>query len=149
MNPFVLSPQDRLDHWKQFRKTLGKYSEEDQLKMVADYWALAPLARTVYDLEHPDTIASPWEMISDGDWCRNSVAIGMEFTLRLSGWDAARLELVNLRDYDLSEQMVVVIIDDRKVLNYTYSEVVDYPKSKHDVVGRWRFNGKFYIPTAS
>lgn len=148
MNPFVLSPQDRLEHWKQFRRSLSNLSHEAQLKSVAEYWALAPLSRMAYDVEQPDTWPTPWEMISEGNWCRNSVAIGMEFTLRLGGIDASRLHLANIRDYDLSDQTMVVIIDDLKVLNYTYSEVVNYPNTRHDIVGRWRFSGKFYLPVA-
>lgn len=146
MNPFVLPPQERLDHWKQFRKELASFSEQEQLEKVAAYWSLAPLSNIAYDVERPDTWPTPWEMVSEGDWCRNSVAIGMEFTLRLAGWSSDRLTLAVVRDYDLSDQIMVVFIDDSKVLNYTYSEVVDYPETKHDVIGRWRFCGKLYTP---
>jgi hypothetical protein len=146
MNPFILSPRDRLVHWKEFRKGLSAMPEEEQLVRTAEYWALAPLASFTHDTEHPESWPSPWEMISDGEWCRNSVAIGMEFTLRLSGWDPARLLLADLRDYDISDQYFVLIIDGRKVMNYTYAEVVDFPSTKHDVIGRWRFSGKFYVP---
>jgi hypothetical protein len=148
MNPFILSARDRLDHWKQFRKELLALQEKEQTERVARYWALAPLSRIAYDVERPDTWMTPWEMVSAGDWCRNSVAIGMEFTLRLAGWHPDRLQLENIKDYDLCDQMMVLIIDGQRVMNYTYAEVVDYPIAKHDVVGRWRFSGKFYVPVA-
>jgi hypothetical protein len=148
MNPFILSSQDRLEHWKQFRRQLPSLPETEQLNSVAKYWALAPLAKVSYDVEDPMSWPTPWEMISQGIWCRNSVAIGMEFTLRLSGWKPQRLQLAMLRDYELSEQTMIVIIDDSKVMNYTYSVVVDYPNTKHEIVGKWQFSGKFCVPVA-
>lgn len=144
MNPFILSAQDRLDHWKKFRTSLSSLLEDEQLSAVAEYWALAPLSKIAYDIERPETWLSPWEMVMEGDWCRNSVAIGMEFTLRLAGVDPHRMQLVMIRDWDLSESMLVLNIDDSKLLNYTYGLVVDYPDTRHDVVGRWQFCGKFY-----
>lgn len=146
MNPFILAPQERLAHWKEFRKSLGGMAEGDQLQAVADYWALAPLVGMAYDIEQPQEWPSPWEMINAGDWCRNSVAIGMEFTLRLAGWDTSRLQLTMIRDWDISEIILLLVVDDQKVLNYNYSQVSDYPETKHDVVGRWHFCGKTYSP---
>lgn len=146
MNPFILSSQDRLAHWKQFRKDLSLLSEEEQINAVATYWSLAPLSKLAHDMEQPNNCPSPWEMVTDGDWCRNSVAMGMEFTLRLAGWSAERLELRMIRDWDISEVIVVLNIDDSKVLNYTYGTVVDYPATRHDILGRWRFCGKLYRP---
>lgn len=144
MNPFILPAQDRLEDWKAFRKSLVGLPEEEQFDKVAKYWSLAPLSKIAYDVEAPETWLTPWEMVSAGDWCRNSVAIGMEFTLRLAGVARERLRLEMFRDYDISEAVLVLIIDERRVLNYTYAEVVDYPNTRHDVVGRWQFSGKFY-----
>jgi hypothetical protein len=144
MNPFILPAQDRLEDWKAFRKSLVGLPEEEQFAKTAKYWAMAPLSKIAYDVEQPSTWLTPWEMVSAGDWCRNSVAIGMEFTLRLAGMKADRLRLEMFRDYDISEAVLVLIIDERRVLNYTYGEVIDYPNTRHDVVGRWQFSGKFY-----
>jgi hypothetical protein len=146
MNPFLLDPKARLADWKDFRKQLSLLPEDEQLQRIAAFWAKAPLGKPAFDLDEPADIAGPWEMISAGDWCENSVAIGMEFTLRLAGMASDRLELVLIRDHDISEMKVILIIDGQKVLNYSYGEVCDYPTSRHDVLGRWRFTGKFYAP---
>ncbi len=143
MNPFILSPKERLADWKGFRESLKALPERDQLDAVARYWALAPLLSHAH---YPDVekVPTPWEMISEGNWCRNSVAIGMEFTLRLAGWKAERLELQMIRDYDLSEIIMVLIIDGQSVLNYNYGEIADYPKTRHDITDSWVFSGKLY-----
>lgn len=148
MNPFLLEARSRLADWKDFRKSLTILPEQEQLDAVAAYWAKAPLGKLAYDLDSPETIPSAWEMIGAGDWCENSVAIGMEFTLRLAGWDVSRLELAMVRDFDISEMKVVLIIDGQKWLNYSYGQVSNCPTSRHDIVGRWRFTGKLYAPVA-
>lgn len=145
MNPFILAPQERLQDWKAFRKNILPLSEEEQLDAVAKYFARAPLARIAYDAEQPSSWPSAWEMISDGEWCKNSVAIGMEFTLRLAGWAPDRLELAMLKDWDISDMSLVVIIDGTKVLNYTYASVSPYPETRHDILSRIRFIDKHYV----
>lgn len=147
MNPFLLDPQGRLANWKTFRNSLAEMAEEEQLQRVAEYWAQAPLVKMAYDIEQSEEWPTPWEMVNAGNWCRNSIAIGMEFTLRLAGWKSDRMQLVLLRDWDISQIILTVVVDDSRVLNYNYNEVIDYPKTKHDVVGRWSYTGKHYSPT--
>lgn len=144
MNPFLLSPKGRLDDWKNFRKSLANLPENEQLKQVALYWAQAPMVKIAYDLDQPENIPSAWEMVSAGSWCENSVAIGMEFTLRLAGIAADRLQLALIRDYDISEMKVILIVDGTFALNYEYGEVTTIPSTNHDVLGWWQFTGKTY-----
>lgn len=144
MNPFVLSANDRLEHWKSFRNEIANIPEDEQLAQVAHYWSKAPLSKIAYDIEQPDTWPTPWEMVMAGDWCRNSVAIGMEFTLRLAGFNYSRMELTLIRDWDISEMILVLNIDQKTVLNYTYDSVAPYPQTRHDVISRLKFCGKFY-----
>lgn len=146
MNPFLLGAKDRLGDWKDFRKSLITMNEQKQIAAVVNYWSKAPLIKHAYDLDNPDTIPTPWEMISLGDWCVDSVAIGMEFTLRLAGWDSSRLKLVMVRDYDISEMKVILIIDEMYWLNYSYGMVCNTPTSRYDIIGQWRFSGKHYEP---
>lgn len=146
MNPFILAPQERLKDWKEFRVSLSSMEESDQLRAVAKYWAQAPVLKMAYDIEQPQEWPTPWEMISAGDWDRNSIAIGMEFTLRLAGWDADRLQLWMIRDEDISEVILILVVDQTLVLNYDYSEVTSYPNTQHYVVGKWHFCGKTYSP---
>jgi hypothetical protein len=144
MNPFMFAQGERLSDWKALRASLPAMSEEDQLLKIAQYWGRAPLMKCAYDSYKIEEWPGPWEMVIAGDWCRDSVAAGMEFTLRLSGWSADRLSLVMIRDYDISDQMLVLKIDNEKVLNYSIDEVVDNPSTKHAVMFQYRFNGRGY-----
>jgi hypothetical protein len=144
MNPFFLTPEERVDHWKKFRNSLVDFPEETQMRMVCHYWADAPIMKCAYDSDHLEEWPGPWEMVMSGDWCRDSVAAGMEFTLRLAGWSADRMRLVMIRDYDISEQMLALKIDNKLLLNYSIGEVVTYPTTNHDVLVEFLYNGRGY-----
>lgn len=97
-----------------------------------------------YDPEELNTYPTPWEMMSANDWCRNSIAVGMEFTLRLGGWAANRLQIQMIRDYDISDQKLVVIVDGKYFLNYEHGSVTPIPETNRDVLATWAFTGKHY-----
>lgn len=146
MNPFVLSAAERLDDWKAFRKSLATMDPYAQLEATAAYWAQAPLVPLAYDPEHPETWGTPWEMVSEGRWCRLSAAIGMEFTLRLAGWSEDRLTLTYLNDRDLKDMFFVLEIDDEYLLNYTFKSVARSLSDNKIIIASWRFKDKVYHP---
>lgn len=146
MNPFLLGPRERLADWKQLREGLKALPETEQIERVQRYWWQAPVSRFAYDAEDAQSWPTIWEMINENNWCRNSIAIGMEQTLRLSGWDPKRLKLVFIKDHDLSDMMLVVQIDDTYWLNYEHNEVVTIPATNRDVLVCWQHNGKSYQP---
>lgn len=105
------------------------------------------MMKMAYDFEDCSEWPSPWEMIAAKDWCPYSVAIGMEFTLRLAGWDKSRLLLMAIRDYDISEQRMILKIDDSIALNYSVGMVEEFPKTNYDVLATFQNNGKRYFAT--
>lgn len=147
MNRFILlnSGQDRLESWKELRRSITGIPDMDALRIVAEYWADAPLSNFSYNPESPDDWPTAWEMVSRGDWCRQMLAVAMEMTLRLAGWDAARLKLIYLRDYDISEEVMVLKIDDTIALNYSMGEVIEYPKTEQIITGIWQYDNKKYV----
>jgi hypothetical protein len=145
MNPFLLAPRERLKDWRALRQLLSVMTDDEKLAVVARYFAQAPLSRYVYDAHDANSWPTMWEMISDGDWCEHSVAIGMEGTLRLSGMAADRLKLILINDRDLSEVKFVVEIDGKTWLNYSYSIAVDIPETNRIVMCAWQFDGKKFV----
>jgi hypothetical protein len=145
MNPFLLDSRSRLRDWKEFRNRLPSLSETEQFSELARYFAQAPLVRYTYDAHDPATWPTMWQMVSDGDWCEQSIAIGMEGTLRLSGFEASRLKLVLINDRDLSEVRFVLQIDDRIWLNYEYGVAREIPDTNRTVMCCWQFDGKKFV----
>ncbi len=144
MNPFLLGPRERLADWKQLREGIKSLPEHEQLQAVANYWGLAPLERFSYDPENAKDWPTIWEMITANHWCQQSIAIGMEMTLRLSGWDPSRLKLVYINDRDLSDVRLVLQIDDSKWLNYHRNYIEDIPETDRITMVTWQFDGKHY-----
>jgi hypothetical protein len=148
VNPFLLVADEQIAHWKALREEISHMDDEAALKRVAEYWAQAPLMKCAYDGEDCSEWPSAWEMIHNGDWCPYSVAIGMEATLRLSGWEPSRLILKTIRDYDISDERTVLIIDGKVVLNYSVGMVEEYPRTRHDVLATFQHDGKRYLGVA-
>lgn len=144
INPFLLNPRDRLSDWKRMRSSLHDMTEADQLSEVAKYWALAPLNRIAYDAEDISSWPSVWEMIDAGEWCRASVAVGMEATLRLVGWNPNRLTIRHIDDRIISDIFLIVEIDGALALNYDHGGVIETPKNNFHEMARWRFIGRNY-----
>ncbi len=146
VNPFLMSSAERLADWKDLRARIGTMADQDALTELTRYWAQAPLSVTSHDPENPSTWPTPWEMISRGEWSKPMVAVGMEFTLRLAGWSEDRLKLRYLRDYDISEEIMILIVDDKIVLNYTDGAAIEYPPTEQIILCRWQHHGKEYAP---
>jgi hypothetical protein len=144
MNPFLLPPGQLLADWKAFRQSLAGQSDIEQLNAVARYWGQAPLKTMAYDPEALDTYPTPWEMIGENDWCQNSVAVGMDFTLRLAGWAPDRLRIKMMRDYDISVQRLVVEIDGKYLVNYDHGVAIEIPNTRFDILQTWGFKGRKY-----
>jgi hypothetical protein len=121
MNPFMLMPSERLDEWTAFRDRLPSLSESEQLEQVCRWWGLAPLKKRSLDPLDPKSWMTVWEMLHSGDMCQNSIAIAMESTLRLSGWDPKRLTLQMVHSDEENADFIVVKIDDEYLLNYSYA----------------------------
>jgi hypothetical protein len=125
-----MSPSERLTDWKKFRNAIIDFSEMEKFDAVVKYFSQAPLKNIAYDIEDIENIPTPWEMIHDGEWCRNSIAIGMEFTLRLVGIEASRLQLKMILDPTISDMMLTVVVDEKYILNYDWGNVFDKKLSK-------------------
>jgi hypothetical protein len=139
VNPFLLPPAERLSDWRLFRAAIAPMTEAQRLAAVAAYWAKAPLSIGSDLAQWP----SIWQMLQTNIWSRNSVAVGMEATLRLSGTATERMTLRRIRtDQDV---LLVLVIDDTWLLNYDWGSFRPYSTIDHEVICQWRFIGKDYF----
>lgn len=133
MNPFMFDSSERLTAWSNFRDSLPENDEEEQIQKVAKYWAQCPFSKWSIHLQDSSNWPTVWEMLYDGDYCRNAIALGMEATLRWSGWDKKRLKLIMVRDVEEQEEFFVVQIDDTHYLNYSYGTPTKIEDVAHKV----------------
>jgi hypothetical protein len=147
MNPFLLASSERRSHWKTFRQGLELLDMPAKLTAVAQYWSQAPLlCQRAYDPDDAAHWPTPWELLHYNRWCRNSIAIGMENTLRLANVSADQLTLQLISDSQ-NVDLLVLIIDATAVLNYNWGSVQYIPLFNHVVLRQWRFTGRSYIQT--
>jgi hypothetical protein len=144
-NPFLLAAKDRLSQWIALRSELSTMPEKDALVSVARYWASAPFQPKSRPCD-PSSWPSAWEMLHHGSWCRNSIASGIEATLRLAGWQTERLSIIAIREADGSE-FSVTQIDGGPVLNYVWGRVTDGLGSSSRIVATWLWSGRGYVPS--
>lgn len=129
MNPFLMDSRNRSLSWRKLRENISNENDFDKAKIVSHYWSQAPLENIAYDIEDIENIPTAWEMIDNNHWCRNSIAIGMEFTLRLSGVNESRLQLNMVIDPEISDMMLVCRMDNF-ILNYEYDRIhLNFSKS--------------------
>jgi hypothetical protein len=146
MNPFMLTPSERLDEWTTFRDGLPSLQESEQLAKVCRWWSLTPLNKRSLDPQDPKSWMTVWEMLHTGDMCLNAVAIAMESTLRLSGWDPKRIVLQLIYSEEENAEFFVVKIDDEYLLNYSYGTPARLKEVKHDITVKdeFQFIGRAY-----
>lgn len=128
MNVYLLSPDERMMEWKKFRETLKEFTEIEQLEKVAVWFGQWPTERYLLEWDNPDEWPTPWEILYEGDMCQTTIAYLMSQTLILSGWDTNRLQLSYIDNKKEQLQVMVLIVDNKHVLNYSIYELYDLDK---------------------
>lgn len=122
-NVFILDYESRLRSWSRLRDELQKSTLEKISIEVDSFWQRVP---TQNHYLHPDFIKDwpdPWQLLFDNTFCNYSRALGMIYTLLLLG--TKNIELVEAKD-DNSNEVVLVLVDNAKyVLNYWPDTVVN------------------------
>lgn len=115
--------QDRLQAWIDFRETLE--TSQDPLQDTIDYYNKYPLVSIHTDPWTPETWPTPWELISENEYCQYCILLGICYTLQLTD----RLKNANYEihigidaDNALSETIYLLYVNDR---------VIGYDTDKH------------------
>jgi hypothetical protein len=122
-NIFLADYESRLQSWAKLRYDLYHQPLDKICIEVDQFWQRVP--RQTHYL-HTDFIKdwpSPWQLLSDNTYCYYARALGIIYTLLLLG--NKNIDLVDAKD-DNSNEVVLVLVDDAKyVLNYWPNTVVN------------------------
>tara|TARA_B100000900_G_scaffold34967_2_gene26362 strand:+ start:923 stop:1357 length:435 start_codon:yes stop_codon:yes gene_type:complete len=122
-NVWQQAPKIRLKLWRDFRLQLDSIDyEEDCLQAVVDWWKSAPVGSRELDIYDVESWPDPWQLIYDNALDENSIALGIAFTLHLIDWEC---EVLLVQNQEESWIRLVVLVDERYILNYTYGKVED------------------------
>jgi hypothetical protein len=131
MNEFwQSSPKQRLNLWRQFRKSLADMEYLERLQAVVDFWKMAPMSSMHTDIYDAKTWAQPWDFIWEGVYDENNVALGMAYTLQLESY--AQCEILLVQNTKKSYINLIVLVDKKHILNYNYGIVNDMSELDND-----------------
>ncbi len=120
------SPSTRLNRWRAFRKGLNTDNTKDVCELVIDWWKMAPISSWTIDPVDSDTYPTPWEMLHSGNFCENSMALGMSYTIHYAN-EKIPNSLMYITDREKSIQKLCVLIDNKYLLNYSYGAISTLP----------------------
>ena len=120
-NVWQQAPKTRLKLWRDFRLQLDSIDyEEDCLQAVVDWWKSAPDGSRELDIYDVESWPDPWQLVYNNALDENSIALGIAYTLHLIDWEC---EVLLVQNQEESWIRLVVLVDDKYVLNYTYGKV--------------------------
>jgi hypothetical protein len=149
LNPFLTNTKQVNENWRELREQLtADLSDNEHLDLVSKFWALAPISHQFLDYDNPATWPTAWELITENNFDESAVAIGMHYTLLLGTdlrWTSDRCKILFVTMKDKSCQKLVLLVDDKLVLNCFYNTIVDYNNSEHfDIVQQYSYINKSY-----
>ena len=106
------APSIRLSKWRDFRKGLDTKNTIEVCQTVVDWWKMAPLSSITIDPVDSNTWPTPWEMLHTGNFCENSLALGMSYTIYYAN-DSIPNELMFITCRENSTQQLCDWIDNK------------------------------------
>lgn len=117
--------QEILKDWKKIRKSISTLDNESKIQEVVDFWKTAPLVNFVLNYNEYAKWPSAWEIIDDNIYDSISIAYVMAMTLVFSGYPEKDIIMKYVKPNDETDYIMVIILDNSTVLNYSYGEIVD------------------------
>ena len=122
-NIFLFDYETRLQLWVKLRLKLQNQPLDKICIEVDKFWQHTPIQNHYLHTDFIKDWPNPWQLLSDNTYCYYARALGMIYTLLLLG--NKNIDLVDAKD-DNSNEVVLVLVDDAKyVLNYWPETVVN------------------------
>ena len=112
--------------WRAFRKGLNTDDTKNVCEIVIDWWKMAPISSWTIDPVNSGTWPTPWEMLHSGNFCENSMALGMSYTIHYANENIPN-KLLYVTDRKNSIQRLCALIDNKYLLNYDYGAISTLP----------------------
>ena len=138
---FNVKPEERFSEWRKFRKSLTG-TTKDQITRVVNFWSKAPIGSRYIDYYTPTEWPTPWEILHDSLFCKNTIAVMMYYTLLYSDYyDEEDLEILLINDKLCQDIFLIVLVDDF-VLNYNHNQLNTYTEIQNniEIIERYNFN---------
>ena len=132
---------DRLDKWRSFRQSINGMDLDSALDAVAQLWSTVPFTPYYLDYNQPDQWPDPWTLLAENCYCDLAKALGIVYTVYLSGHRDAEISLCIMKSQkDRAIYNLVVINGGKYVLNLEHGEVVNKKSIPEDLVSVITYN---------
>jgi len=122
-NIFLLDYDARLRAWSNLRQSLVNLEKARQYIETDYFWQSVPLTNHYLHTDFISEWPNPWQLIHDNTFCYYARALGMIYTLLLLG--NKNIDLVDAKDDNNNEVVLVLVEDAKYVLNYWPGTVVN------------------------
>lgn len=122
--------------WREFRTQAKDKTLDDVINLVDLWWTYTPWVKKTIDPFKPETWPSPWDMISKGEFCRSAIALGQAYTLWMC-LPGSTVELWLINNFSEKDVHLVVVIDEKTVLNYTLGHVLAIEDCDFEVIDKF------------
>ena len=124
--------QSRLLAWREWRESLSTFSDNELNNEIAQWWKFVPLVNKTFDPWRMETWPNPWDLVANGSFCPSAQGLGIFYSLVLARIDCElMLAIVD------GKAKLLVMLPDKKVLNYLDGEVVDIEKTELQILKVW------------
>lgn len=124
--------QGRLAAWRDWRLGLSNLNLDSAHQEVATWWKFVPMVAKTFDPWRIETWPDPWALIGSGSFCPSAQGLGMFYSLVLAKIDCDLM----LAIIDEAPRLLV-ILPNKKLLNYYDGEVVDIDEAKMQILQTW------------
>jgi len=129
---------ERLRSWIMLRESIQNKDTQTICKEVNNYWINLKTERYYLHPIDMEDWPTPWELIYDNIYCGYAKALGIIYTLLLSG--IRDVDLVEIM-YDNNENIPVVLVDNAKyVLNLQDYEPVNSFSSNFTIIKKYNID---------
>lgn len=122
MNPFQDTYLSRLTSWSNLRRHASTLPLDRACVEIDRWWQQAPLIPHHLHPNDSENWMDPWEMLSENTYCLLTRAIGICYTLVMSG--IGDVKLVIATDDQAEEHYLVLVEGDKYTLNYWPNSVL-------------------------
>jgi hypothetical protein len=138
-----LTANERIVHWRDFRKSLDHLPLEEAIKKVAEFWQGCPFVPYYLDPDNPDQWPTPWELISENYYCDLAKALGMLYTIYFTAHGKnldAEIRVYNDTDTEFTYNLPF-LARGKYVVNLVDSTVVNIESIKKNLKLKYRYTG--------
>lgn len=121
--------------WRQFRQSLDTSDIHEVCNTVVTWWKSAPISSMTIDPVDPTNWPTPWEMLHSGDFCENSLALGMSYTIYYANPNIKN-NLLYITDRKNSTEKLCSLIGNIHLLNYEHGVISILPSNDIDITNQ-------------